>query len=718
MSLLELLIVGVLMSTLLLVSLGNPQGGKRRVGNRGVSEVLAQLLRNAKTEAVRRGGPVALVFPSAQGATPLATGCQLLVGRQKPTVREQFDFRRDYPDTTIFVGGLPGHPKNAQAIATGMEDDNFVLDSYDLPNPKDYALIFLPSGRVTSNGLPHHNGDYTLVVCGGAKYTLDSYPQPDLLQLPTCFTLQAAHQPFTLTVTALGQIRSQVGAPTSVELAPQALPGDWAHLSPAPQAEAAPPTIAAIRLLPDPKHMVRPQDVDSLVPKDGILTIQVDARSPQGSDLFLLAQDQTSQQPGSTSSDLWKPMAWNESIKLWTATTHWRPPATASDLSRYTVQVQIRDSLGNQSAQDRSAAIEVTVTQPKLRLTSSPYSGLVPLLFVSPNRGIGTVEEDATRSRLLTNPPPGPGHKDTQPSTSPDGQTVAYVRTSSPKELRAVEVDGSGDRLLFNGAPHGFEVMQTALGWSPSGTRIAFSAKVGEQSELFTIRPDGSDLTRLTRTTNLHERKSFVYGSATDLQWTDDESYLIIWQSSQDYTSGQLVKVATDGSGATPIYPGSVNQQALFTLAEGLPSAHTFLIATIPEGARSQYCRFDLNGGTPQRLDLFIPNHTFAHGGTAPALSPGNSRLALWASDGGGSNTGIYEGPATGPLRMLLSADQATLGGKRTVINLKYLDPSRLAFDYGNGRSAVVVVETQTLHERSVELPGGLTDSGSWFLAP
>ncbi len=53
-------------------------------------------------------------------------------------------------------------------------------------------------------------------------------------------------------------------------------------------------------------------------------------------------------------------------------------------------------------------------------------------------------------------------------------------------------------------APRGF---QTALGgaWSPNGRRIAFVGWGETGSDLFTVRPNGTHLRRLTSTPNLYE---------------------------------------------------------------------------------------------------------------------------------------------------------------------------------------------------------------------
>jgi Tol biopolymer transport system component len=77
---------------------------------------------------------------------------------------------------------------------------------------------------------------------------------------------------------------------------------------------------------------------------------------------------------------------------------------------------------------------------------------------------------------------------------SPDGSKISFVRQG---RLRVVNADGSGERRLA--ALH-------VLGqhsWSPDGSRIAFENHGGgtysRTSDLYSVRPDGSGLQRLTR---------------------------------------------------------------------------------------------------------------------------------------------------------------------------------------------------------------------------
>jgi Tol biopolymer transport system component len=85
---------------------------------------------------------------------------------------------------------------------------------------------------------------------------------------------------------------------------------------------------------------------------------------------------------------------------------------------------------------------------------------------------------------------------DTDISWSPDGKRLVFARTATPALSDLVILDIASRQEH----PMGLAGSNRFPSWSPDGTRIVFSASVpgAGDTELFTIRPDGSALTRLT----------------------------------------------------------------------------------------------------------------------------------------------------------------------------------------------------------------------------
>ena len=82
------------------------------------------------------------------------------------------------------------------------------------------------------------------------------------------------------------------------------------------------------------------------------------------------------------------------------------------------------------------------------------------------------------------------GRESTQPTVSPDGTTIAFVRLG---EIWLMNVDGSNQRQL------GTPASGSDPTWSPDGARIAFVRNLGgTNNEIFMMNADGSQQTNIT----------------------------------------------------------------------------------------------------------------------------------------------------------------------------------------------------------------------------
>src|SRR5262245_15512742 len=131
---------------------------------------------------------------------------------------------------------------------------------------------------------------------------------------------------------------------------------------------------------------------------------------------------------------------------------------------------------------------------------SADGSMLVYTSSTATDADIWVANADGTAEHNVSN---DPGVPDIQPAWSPDGSQIAFVKQrpiDGTSSLWVMDADGSSQRQLTD-----MRTVNVHPNWSPDGTRIAFAGNKDGNLELYTIAPDGSDLTCLTTTPPVQE---------------------------------------------------------------------------------------------------------------------------------------------------------------------------------------------------------------------
>jgi Tol biopolymer transport system component len=138
------------------------------------------------------------------------------------------------------------------------------------------------------------------------------------------------------------------------------------------------------------------------------------------------------------------------------------------------------------------------------------------------------------------------------PTWAPDDQTLAFSddRTGN-EEIFRINADGTGEqRLTFNTARDYFPR------WSPADTLIAFTSlrDGGSDGDIYTMRPDGSNITQLTSDPNTFTNDNLP-------SWSPNGSR-IAFSSDRDGTSSDIYTMNPDGSAVQRITSTSADNFA------------------------------------------------------------------------------------------------------------------------------------------------------------
>jgi Tol biopolymer transport system component len=201
---------------------------------------------------------------------------------------------------------------------------------------------------------------------------------------------------------------------------------------------------------------------------------------------------------------------------------------------------------------------------------------------------------------------------------SPDGDWLVLWTASPQEDLFVIRRDGSDLRQLTNDLAR-----DRAPRWSPDGRRILFSSNRSGKYEAWTIRPDGSGLTQVTR---------FPDQPVSNPFWSPDGRHIGFNDGSRgtalldllDHSSGQRVLPAVEG-GQT--FAGlSWSDDGRFLAG---------VLLRQDESPVPGVVLWSLADNTYRRLTQNGENPSFFHGGTRILFTGHDAVQAIDLADGG-----------------------------------------------------------------------------------
>jgi TolB protein len=162
--------------------------------------------------------------------------------------------------------------------------------------------------------------------------------------------------------------------------------------------------------------------------------------------------------------------------------------------------------------------------------------------------GIGTMHPDGSGSKLVTQTTRPTTTEDSTVTWSPDGRRIAFTRlnkTDEPLDSNAIFVanaDGSGAKRITP-----WDLMAQEPAWSPDGTVISFRSEPDNADdfigEIYSVKPDGSELTQLTKAKGKQ---------VLSMSFSTDSTWIVFGMEGVDHLP-DLYVMRRDGSDLTPI---------------------------------------------------------------------------------------------------------------------------------------------------------------------
>jgi TolB protein len=230
----------------------------------------------------------------------------------------------------------------------------------------------------------------------------------------------------------------------------------------------------------------------------------------------------------------------------------WSPDGTRLAFEAFPLRI---DGAGIYIREPDGTLTQLTATVSDKEPTWSPDGTKIAFTRFIDTPGIGGDDEihvmnaDGTGvTRLTYSQADGLGFDSFDPAWSPDGTKIAFTRVirggfEVDTEIYVMNADGTDvTRLTHNFTPNNVIADQNDSGpeWSPDGKLIAFSGRFDDNSDIYVMRPDGTQLTRLTT----------HFGFDRAPAWSPDGTKIAYLDSFAD-----LVVIDADGTDAVVLTP-------------------------------------------------------------------------------------------------------------------------------------------------------------------
>ncbi|MBS2037855.1 prepilin-type N-terminal cleavage/methylation domain-containing protein [bacterium] len=445
----EIMMVLLILSVISLMAIQNLHRGGNKAGAEGLALVISEEMKRVRQEAIARRRPTAFVLPTNTGTSPVTRSFYVMDGEFKPRITRTRNFKSEYSGAEIFVGTWnlsSGSWDSTDLKVAGSKWGDFEVSNW-LPAGSsalnDNCFVFLPDGTVRTNGIKSTDKAYHILVSAGVVSSGNR----------TSATLTGAGESYTINVSPVGGITTSAGiynesgGVTAVRGKYSTSIG-FSAPSPVTVPAATPDRLGSNpKIYPIPNLSSLPPDnrPDALINKDQYVTLQMEATSTSGDQLFCQWKvdgpsgktGAFSMQSQSTGTGAGGRMEWDQSLNggvgAWKALWQWRPPADALPSEIYNLTCEVQNI--------RSGGGTVQIVR---KFQIKPPG---KVLFESDRDGhpaIYTMDASGQRERRYLD-------NCKNPAATLDGLRIVYVKNSNPLQGTLwlhTPMDPSGDTCL------------------------------------------------------------------------------------------------------------------------------------------------------------------------------------------------------------------------------------------------------------------------------